>query len=162
MYYMVHTREFGSTDQTINCLYLSVFEENKLRLSWNLRCRHNFGTCVLFRTHSISEVRSFCETNYDAGTFYEKIRFQSHKDKTQFSLLRIVIEDSVWTWILKWRFGICQRLKKWPLYFSRIRGCCSQQNSGSMDTTWLYTFTRRSIFGSVTIGRVWKVRLQFS
>ena len=29
-----------------------------------------FGTCVLFRTHSISEVRFFRETNYDA-----KIRF---------------------------------------------------------------------------------------
>ena len=49
------------------------------------------GTCVLFRTHSISEVRFFRETNYDAGTFYEKIRFHSHKDKTQFCLLRIVI-----------------------------------------------------------------------
>ena len=50
------------------------------------------GTCVLFRTHSISEVR-FRETNYDAGA--EKIRFHSHTDKTQFSLLHIVIEDSV-------------------------------------------------------------------
>ena len=27
------------------------------------------STCVLFRTHSISEVRFFRETNYDAGTF---------------------------------------------------------------------------------------------
>ena len=29
------------------------------------------GTCVLFRTHSISEVKLFRETNYDAGTFNE-------------------------------------------------------------------------------------------
>ena len=27
------------------------------------------GTCVLFRTQSISEVRFFRETNYDAGKF---------------------------------------------------------------------------------------------
>ena len=27
------------------------------------------GTCVLFRTHSISKVRFFCETNYDAIIF---------------------------------------------------------------------------------------------
>ena len=84
------------------------------------------GTCVLFRTHSISEVRFFRKTNYDARAFYEKIRFHSHKDKTQFSLLRIVMEDSDWTWILKWKFGIRQRLKKRQLYFSRIRGCCPQ------------------------------------
>ena len=53
------------------------------------------GTCVLFRTHSISEVTFFRETNYDAGTFYEKNRFHSPKDKIQHSLLRIVIENSV-------------------------------------------------------------------
>ena len=79
------------------------------RLLWKI-----YGTCVLFRTHSISEVRFVRETNYDV-----KIRFHSHKDRTQFSLLRIVIEYSVWTWILKRRFGICQRLKKRQLYFSR-------------------------------------------
>ena len=53
------------------------------------------GTCVMFRTQSISEVRLFRETNYDAGTFTEKIQFHSPKDKTQFILLRIVIENSV-------------------------------------------------------------------
>ena len=77
--------------------------------------------------------------------FAEKTRFHSHKDKTQFSLLRIVIEDSIWTWSLKWRFGICQRLKKRQLYFSRIRYYCPQQNIASMDTTRLYPLTRRNI-----------------
>ena len=48
-----------------------------------------FCICVLFRTHSISEVRFFRETNYDAGTFYEKIRFHSHKDKTQGQKVRL-------------------------------------------------------------------------
>jgi len=52
-------------------------------------------TCASFRTHSISEIRFFRETNYDAGRFCEKIRFHSHKNKTQFSLQRIVIEDRV-------------------------------------------------------------------
>ena len=50
------------------------------------------GTCVLFRTHSISEVRLFRETNYDAGTFYEKIRFHSHKGKTQRQKVRLEFE----------------------------------------------------------------------
>ena len=52
-------------------------------------CRFLADTCVLFRTQSISEVRFFREKNYDAGTFYEKIRFHSLKDKTQRQKVRL-------------------------------------------------------------------------
>ena len=51
----------------------------KGRQNWDVG--RNFGTCVSFRTHSISEVRFFREINYDAGVFYDKIWFHSHKDK---------------------------------------------------------------------------------
>ena len=86
---------------------------------------------MLFRTHSISEVGFFPETNYDAGEFYEKIHFHSHKHKPQRQKVRLgypeMLSGNLEIFLIKYYifiifcFILLALSKVWAIYL-HIRG----------------------------------------
>ena len=101
------------------CIIQNTLNKWSYILSWNkLRCRYILIKYLILVQYSVDS----SQFRTHSWILLRKSSFIATKTKPQFSLLYIVIEDSVWTWILNWRFGIYQRLKKRQLYFYRIRG----------------------------------------